>query len=96
MCLLHIYMSSLEKYLLVFCPYFDQVIFLLLDFMNYLYILKIDLLLFASFANIFPQSIGYLFIFFFFWSGGTLAVQKLSSLTKSYLLIFTFMKIKSF
>ena len=70
-------------------------IFLLLDFMSYLYISKIDLLLFASFANIFPQSIGYLFIFFFF-GGGTLAVQKLLSLTKSYLLIFTFMKIKSF
>ena len=63
-CLLHICMSSLEKYLFNLLPIFwsSCFFFLLLDFMNDLYILKIDLLLFASFVNIFPQSIGYLFI----------------------------------
>ena len=68
--------------------------------MNDLYILKIDLLLVASFANIFPQSIGYLFIVCVYVCVCVcvvaLAVQKLLTLTKSYLLIFTFMKIKSF
>ena len=66
--------------------------------MNDLYILKIDLLLFASFVNIFPQSIGYLFILCVCVCVCvvSLAVQKLLTLTKSYLLIFTFMKIKSF
>ena len=54
-----------------------------------LYILEIKLLLVASFANIFSQSIGYLFILFIV----SFAVQKLVSFIRSHLFIFAFISI---
>ena len=54
--------------------------------MNYLYILKINPLSVASFANIFSHSEGRPFIFFMV----SFAVQKLLSLIRSYLFIFVF------
>ena len=46
-------------------PLFDQfLVFLILSYMRYLYILEIKPLLVSLFANIFPQSVGYLFPLF--------------------------------
>ena len=61
-------------------------IFLTLSFMSCLYILEINPLSVASFANIFSHFVGYLFILFVFFSG----VQKLLSLIRSPLFIFVF------
>ena len=56
-------MSSLEKCLLRFCPFFDWVVcFLLLSYMSCLYNLEIKLLSVASFENVFSQSIDFLFV----------------------------------
>ena len=57
--------------------------------MNCLYILEVKPLLAASFANIFPQSIGCLFILLMV----SLAVQKLVSLIGSRLFIFALISI---
>ena len=57
--------------------------------MSCLYILEINPLSVALFANIFPYSEGCLFLFFKF----SFAVQKLSSLIRSHLLIFVFISI---
>ena len=57
--------------------------------MSCLYILEINLLSVASFAVIFSHSEGCLFILFIV----SLAVQKLLSLTGSYLFIFAFISI---
>ena len=54
--------------------------------MNCMYILEIKTLLVASFANIFPQTVGCLFILFMV----STAVQKLMSLIRSHLFIFAF------
>ena len=63
-CLHVICMSSLKKCLLGLLPIFQLgCLFLLLNCMNYLYILEIKLL--VMFANIFSQSMGCLFFFFF-------------------------------
>ena len=53
--------------------------------MSCLYILEINPLSVVSFANIFSHSKGYLFVLFLV----SFAVQKLLSLIRSHLLIFT-------
>ena len=54
--------------------------------MRCLYILEINSLLVASFANIFPHSVGCLFILFMV----SFAMQRLLSLIRSHLIIFGF------
>ena len=54
--------------------------------MSSLYILEINPLFVASFANIFYNSVGFLFILFM----ASFAVQKFLSLSGSYLFIFVF------
>ena len=51
-----------------------------------LYILEISLLSVASFANIFPRSVGHLFVLFIYVF--IFAVQKLISVIRFYLFIF--------
>ena len=60
--------------------------FLMLSCMNCLYILEINLLLVALFANTFSHPVGYLFILFMV----SFAVQNLLSLIRSHLFIFVF------
>ena len=70
--------------------FFDWVIFLLLSCMSCLYILEIKPLLVASFADIFSQSVGCLFVLFMI----SFAVQKLISLIRSHhLFIYAFISI---
>ena len=76
-------------HLLFFFFFYWVVCFLILSCMSYLYILEIDPLLVASFANIFSYSVGRLFILF----AVSFAVQKLLSLIKSGLFIFVFISI---
>ena len=88
--LLAIRKSSLEKCLFRSSAHFwiFLLLLLLLSCMSCLYILEIKTLPIASFANIFSQSVGCLFIFFV-----SFAVQKLISLIRSYLFIFAFISI---
>ena len=83
----HLYVFFGGMSILVFRPFFYWVFcFLILSYMCCLCILEINLLLVASFANIFSHSVGCLFTLFMI----SFAMQKLLSLIRSHLFIFVF------
>ena len=83
-------MSSLEKCLFRYFSHFliQLFVFLVLSCMSCLYIVEINPLSVVSYDIIFSHSEGCLFILLV-----SLAVQKLLSLIRSYLLIFVFISI---
>ena len=83
----HLYAFFGEMSIQIFCPIFDQVFFsLILSCMSCFYILEMNPLLAALFANIFSHSVGCLFVLFIV----SLSVQKLLSLIRSHLFLFAF------
>ena len=84
-CVSHLYVSFLAKHFIKVFPHFLIGLFVFL-ILSCLYILEINPLSLASFANIFFHSEGCLFILFVV----SFAVQKLLSLIRSHLFILVF------
>ena len=79
-------MSCLKKYQFKYFAYFFYLVVYYFDIEQdeFLYILKINCLLVVSFANIFSESKGCLFILFMV----SFALQKLLSLVRSHMYTF--------
>ena len=84
---LYVFFGEMSIY--VFCPFLDWAVFLTLTCRSSLYILEINPLSVASFANIFSRFEGCLFMVFMV----SFAVQKLLSFIRSHLFIFVFISI---